>query len=75
MEIITKGIMSIGLLGAILADSAGIELCHIVDGHITVLQRKDGTFGFKDHNTGKEPPKKVQKDIIKAIKEKENAKN
>lgn len=61
---------SMGLAGAVLAVSAGIRYAYIIDDNISVLERNDGTFGFMDHKTGKEPPKKVQKQIIKAIKEK-----
>lgn len=58
-----------GLATAIVAASAGIVAAYIVEDNITVLERSNGTFGFMDHKTGKAPPKKVQKEIIKAIKE------
>ena len=71
MKIQRKSLMEnpMGLVTAIVAASAGIVSAYIVDDNITVLERANGTFGFKDHKTGKEPPKKVQKEIIKAIKE------
>lgn len=71
MEIKRLGLMnnSLGLIGACIAMSCGIECGYIVDDHITVLKRSDGTFGFKDHKTGKEPPKKIQEKIIKEINE------
>ena len=70
MKIQRKSLMDtpMGLFTALTA-AAGIVAAYIVDDNITVLERDNGTFGFKDHKTGKEPPKKVQKEIIKAIKE------
>lgn len=71
MKIQRKSLMDtpMGLFTALTAAAAGIVAAYIVDDNITVLERANGTFGFKDHKTGKEPPKKVQKEIIKAIKE------
>ena len=41
----------LGLVGAIAAIQAGIKACYIVDDRITVLQRNDGSYSFKDHYT------------------------
>lgn len=71
MKIEKKSLMQnpFGLLGACYIASAGISRAYIVDDHISVLERNDGTFGFKDHKTGKEPSKEIQEKIVKAIKE------
>lgn len=71
MKIQRKSLMDnpMVLVASILGAAIGIVSAYIVDDNITVLERANGTFGFMDHKTGKEPPKKVQKEIIKAIKE------
>ena len=58
-----------GIFASTLAQASGVWAAYVVDDHITVLERTDGSFGFKDHKTGKEPSKAVQQKIIKAIKE------
>lgn len=71
MKIERKSLMqnALGLIGACSMASAGISCAYIVDDHISVLERNDGTFGFKDHKTGKEPSKEIQEKIVKAIKD------
>nr|DAK51450.1 MAG TPA: hypothetical protein [Caudoviricetes sp.] len=71
MNIKRRGLMQnvLGLVGAIAAIQAGIKACYIVDDRITVLQRNDGSYSFKDHYTGQEPAQNVQDQIIKEIQE------
>lgn len=70
MKIERKSLMqnSLGVIGACYIAKCGISCAYIIDDHISVLERNDGTFGFKDHKTGKEPSKKIQEKIIKEIK-------
>lgn len=72
MKIEKKTLMNnpLGLVGACAAASRGIVCAYLIDNYITVLERSDGTFGFWDHIKDKEPTKKLQKEIIKAIKAK-----
>lgn len=69
MKIEQRSLMGteMGLLGGILFANNGIAAAWVVDDHITVLQRADGSFSFKDHTTGKEPAKEIQEQIIKEI--------
>ena len=69
MKIEQRSLMGtpLGLFGALLIANNGIAAAWVVDNHITVLQRADGSFSFKDHTTDKEPAKEVQEQIIKEI--------
>ena len=69
MKIERKSLMNnpLGLIGAYMASSAGIVCAYIIDDHISVLERADGTFSFLDHATGKEPAEKIKQQIIKKI--------
>lgn len=71
MNIQRRGLMqnSMGLLGALAAVKAGIKAVYLVDDRITVLQRNDGSYSFKDHYTVEKPAKDVQDKIIKEIQE------
>ena len=71
MNIERRGLMSnsLGLVGALIAVNARIVAAYVVDEHITVLKRADGSYSFHDHNTGKVPNKDTQAQIIKEIKE------
>lgn len=71
MNIRRRGLMQnvCGLVGAIAAIQAGIQAVYLVDVHITVLQRGDGSYSFKDHYTGQEPAQDVQDQIIREIQE------
>jgi hypothetical protein len=68
MKIETRSILqSFGLYWAMWAYSmvASVQY-YIVDGHITVFKRADGTYSMKDHN-GKEICEELKKEIIDAI--------
>ena len=73
MNIERRSLMNnrLGLIGACMAAQAGISAVYVVDEHITVLRREDGSYSFKDHKTGKTPSKYMQKKIAKEIKERE----
>ena len=71
MNIQRRGLMqnALGLIGALAALKAGIKSVYLVDDRITVLQRNDGSYSFKDHFTGQKPAQNVQDQIIKEIQE------
>lgn len=69
MKIERKSLMNnpLGFIGACMASAAGISCVYIIDDHISVLERNDGTFSFLDHTTGKEPAEKIRQQIIKKL--------
>ena len=50
-----------------LTTSKGIIAMWEVDDRITVFQKKDGHYSFKDKETGKRPPKKIIDEIKKLL--------